>query len=493
MKAPTILQRVSPLTRFVLFGSVLELLYLLLFAIIPVPTSHHVLSPTGSYWPWILAPAQLLVDKTTSYGAGSTIPGINYLLLSLMLITLACFYVYVVVQAFHGSDNVSLTYRWLLVPAVGATIFGISLLFLPALFNNETDNYVVKSLALFSHIVNCALIWALLGTLAPTRRLEGTLLYAWNPLALIELAGNGHNEGFLICSLLLATLFIVRQKGRWYDFLAMVFLGFAISINFIALLFAPILIWFSGQRETKQTSMGQRSMRDISTKSLSPNRIVNQPLLILGLCWRAIVALVIVFTLNLPFWHGSSTFSTITSSFDMQQFLQSPLGIFVIPVRWLFSLLVQTLHLPTTVSSFYSQPTIAADMAVRASAMFIFVLIYFYLLGKVRSIDTLLTSLCVCALGFIVLICGQFWPWYILWALWIIALRRFDALTVSVLLLSCTALLTYPLLSVDNSSIAILQPLLIFGIPLIYLITQVKRSNERMTILNDRRSETTQN
>jgi len=85
------------------------------------------------------------------------------------------------------------------------------------------------------------------------------------------------------------------------------------------------------------------------------------------------------------------------------------------------------------------------------------------------------------------------WPWYMLWTLWIIALRRFDALTISVILLSCTALLTYLLLYVDNLPIAFYQPLLIFGIPLIYLITRLKRSNERITLFYERRSETAKN
>ncbi len=414
---------------------------------------------------------------------------------------------------------------------IGATIFGFTLLFLPALFNNEANSYIFKSLALLSHLINCVLIWALLGNLAPTRRLGGTILYAWNPLALIELAGNGHNEGFLICFLLLTTLLIIQQKGWWYDFWAMVFLGFAFSINFITLLLAPIVICFSVQRKTKQGSKGQQFLDEtwgVPTNPLSPdgerddtlqqgskgqqplggawgvptNPISpdegrgNQTLLIWGhfwgYCWRAIVALTIVFILYLPFWHGSSTFLAITSSFDMQQFIHSPLGVMVIPVRWLYSLLVQILNPTTTISS-YLQPIIAANLTVRASAMFIFALIYFYLLGKVRSIDTFLTSLWLTILGFIILISGQFWPWYVLWALWIVALRRFDALTVSVLLLSYTALLTYPLLYVDNLPIAIYQPLLIFGIPLIYLITQVKRSNERMTLLYDRRSETAKN
>ncbi len=497
MKASTILQRLSPLTRFILLGSVLELLYLLIFTLTPLSTTHTTLSPSGTDWPWILAPEQLLIHKTSSLGIRPADLGFYFLLLTLIFIALASIYLYAVGNAFHTSINIPITSRWLFLPMVGATIFGITLLFLPALFNNEANSYIFKSLALLSHLINCVLIWAFLGKLAPARRLGGTILYAWNPLALIELAGNGHNEGFLICFLLLTTLLIVQQKGWWYDFLAMVFLGFAISINFIALLLAPLYIWFSARRESQQGSKRLLPLGGawgVPTNSLSP--VVgrgNPALFVWGFCWRAIVALTIVFTLYLPFWHGSATFLAITSSFDMQQFIHSPLGVLVIPVRWLFSFLVQILNLPTTISSYPLQPIIAANMTVLASAMFIFALIYFYLLGKVRSIETLLTSLCLATLGFIVLISVQFWPWYVLWALWIVALRRFDALTVSVLLLSCTALLTYPLLYVDNLPIATYQPLLIFGIPLIYLITQVKRSDERKTLLYDRRSETAKN
>jgi len=497
MKASTILQRLSPLTRFILLGSVLELLYLLIFTLTPLSTTHTTLSPSGTDWPWILAPEQLLIHKTSSLGIRPADLGFYFLLLTLIFIALASIYLYAVGNAFHTSINIPITSRWLFLPMVGATIFGITLLFLPALFNNEANSYIFKSLALLSHLINCVLIWAFLGKLAPARPLGGTILYAWNPLALIELAGNGHNEGFLICFLLLTTLLIVQQKGWWYDFLAMVFLGFAISINFIALLLAPLYIWFSVRRESQQGSKGLQPLggtRGVPTNSLSPSvGRGNQALFVWGFCWRAIVALTIVFTLYLPFWHGSATFLAITSSFDMQQFIHSPLGVLVIPVRWLFSFLVQILNVPTTISSYPLQPIIAANMTVLASAMFIFALIYFYLLGKVRSIETLLTSLCLATLGFIVLISVQFWPWYVLWALWIVALRRFDALTVSVLLLSCTALLTYPLLYVDNLPIATYQPLLIFGIPLIYLITQVKRSDERKTLLYDRRSETAKN
>ena len=128
-----------------------------------------------------------------------------------------------------------------------------------ALFNNEANSYIFKSLALFSHLINCVLIWAILSNLAPARRLGGTILYAWNPLALIELAGNGHNDGLLIFFLLLTTLLIIQQKGRWYDFWAMVFLGCAMSMNVIALLFAPMIICFCVLRKTKQAANESRS------------------------------------------------------------------------------------------------------------------------------------------------------------------------------------------------------------------------------------------
>jgi len=92
------------------------------------------------------------------------------------------------------------------------------------------------------------------------------------------------------------------------------------------------------------------------------------------------------------------------------------------------------------------------------------------------GVDVLFSCLSAAILGYVVFVAGVFWPWYILWALWIVALRRFDALSVSVLLLSCTALLTYSLLYLDRWPIALYQPLLIFGIPFVYLIVKRKGS-----------------
>lgn len=226
----------------------------------------------------------------------------------------------------------------------------------------------------------------------------------------------------------------------------------------------------------------------------TPERGRGYYLRLLWVCaWRAIVALITAFVLSFLFQQHNSIFTSIFPFIDMHYFIRSPLGIMAIPVQLLNSFLFHFLYPPTGFSSNYLQAVPTANMAVQASFIYIFVLIYIYLLVRVRSVDSLLTSLCLAALGFLILLPGQFWPWYILCVVWIVALRRFDTLSISALLLSCTALLTYPLLYVDNLQIAIYQPLLIFGIPLIYLMIRLIRSNERKNIFYERRSETAKN
>ena len=67
------------------------------------------------------------------------------------------------------------------------------------------------------------------------------------PLVVIELAGSGHNEGFLLVLLLLATWLYIRyvRTHRLWLFLSMLIVfGLAISTNLLALLLAPLYLWF---------------------------------------------------------------------------------------------------------------------------------------------------------------------------------------------------------------------------------------------------------
>jgi len=474
----------------------LELLYALLCPLFPFQATYPTYPASNINWLVIITSDQSLLSKISVPDIPLNKTGSSPLLLTIVLIALAAIYLITVANAFQTDNNAHFTSRWLILPLFGALTFSVTLLVLTTLFNHDAQNSIDKSIFLLFHLINCLLLWMILSKLAPIRRLGGTLLYAWNPLILIELVSNGHNYVLPIFVLLLTTLCIILNKGHWYELLAMIFLGCASGINVISLLLAPMFIYYCAMGITRQpTSAIASSHRDQSINPTPPTAKSwrnNYSRLLWEFVWRIAVVGITASILYSILWPRGSFYTFITSSFDMQYLMHSPLSIMVLPVQWLNDRIFHILYPSNTLPS-YLQAIPAANMAVQASALFIFFLLYIYLFGKVRSVDSLFTSLCLAILGFLILLAVQFWPWYIIWMLWIVALRRFDALSICIVLFSCTALLSYPLLDVDNQSITLYQPLLIFGIPLIYLITQLARSNERMKLFDDRRSETAKN
>jgi hypothetical protein len=475
----------------------LELLFALLGLLFPFQTSYPTFSQSNMNWFVFITSNQSPISKISVPATSINNTGSDPLLLTLTFIVLAAVYLITVTYAFYASKKVDLTFRWLFLPLIGALTFGITLLVFPKLFNHEMQINLVTSLTLLVHLINCLLVWMILSRLAPTRRLGGTILYAWNPLILIELIGNGYSYGFLIFALLLTTVCIVQDKSRWYELWAMIFLGCAAGLSLISLLLAPMFIYYCATRVSRlRTSVKSYFHEDLGitpTPTSAKSWRNSYTRLLWEFVWRTAVVSLTASILYAIFWPQGSFYASITSIFDMQYLMHSPLSIMVLPVQWLNGRLFHFLYPSNTPASNYLQAIPAANMAVQASAIFIFFLLYIYLFGKLRSVDSLLASLCLAILGFIILLAGQFWPWYILWMLWIVALRRFDALSIGILLFSCTALLTYPLLFMEKWSITMYQPILIFGIPLIYLITQLARSHERMILFDDRRSETAKN
>jgi len=327
--------------------------------------------------------------------------------------------------------------------------------------------FLFKGLALIAHLINSVLVWGILSEIAPSRRILGTLLYAWNPLVVIELAGSGHNEGFFLVLLLLATwLYIryVRTHRLWLLLSMLLVFGLAISTNLLALLLAPLYLWFDMRTERSMSRMVQ------------------------GFCARLGLMLLPAVLISLPFWRGASTFFAVTSAVDIQHFVHSPVGTLAIPIRAFFQFVATVEHFPPLL-----QPVAAADVALRASALFIFVLIYIRLFGNVRhapgsaalqkgrtevmdaemrlpAFDVLFYSCSVAVFWYLILVSGWFWPWYLLWLLWVVVLRRLDAFTIAILILSSTALFLYAFVGFTRGPIATYQAALIFGIPLIYLI-----------------------
>jgi hypothetical protein len=89
-----------------------------------------------------------------------------------------------------------------------------------------------------AHLVSVVLIWHILAAWRPAQQGWGTLLYAWNPVVLIEFAGGAHNDVLMIC-LILAGVYCA-QRGFWRR--ALVALIGAALVKWIAIILLPLYI-----------------------------------------------------------------------------------------------------------------------------------------------------------------------------------------------------------------------------------------------------------
>lgn len=515
-----------------LFACGFELFYLLLIALSPLPGLRLSDSPLSIEWTWTLFPSQILSAVLHPLMTPSSSAWLPSLLLGMLFMAAAIVYAAAIVNIYRSHKDTTPARRYLYLLLGGTVIFGLTLLFQPRLFSDDVFTYIFsgriltvygadplntapiqfphdpllrwvisgrfspniygplwlciasllagisnnpvitllafKATALSAHLLNIVLVWAILSKIAPTRRLIGTALYAWNPLALIELAGSGHSEGVLLSLLLLAILLYVQGREHRYYYASLVVFGLAISANLIVLLLAPLYVWFDLRTEQNTTR------------------------LFWGFTLRTLVMLVPALVISLPFWRGSYTFFAITSAVDMDHFVHAPVGTLAIPIRSLFVAVAQWLHFPA-----FLHPIVAADTTLRASATFIFIMIYTHLFSQVRlapatiagmrysptadqemqlpGFGVLLSSWAIGVFWYMVLVSGWFWPWYILWLFWAIVLRRLDAFTIALLILTETALFLYAFVGFTKDPIATYQAALIFGLPLIYLIVAKSR------------------
>lgn len=522
----------SSVFLLLMLACLLEVLCLGIVALSPLPALHLSETPLEIFWTWTLAPAHLLLAALPALLDSSSI--LPALLLGLMFVGMITIYGLIVALVIRRATAGS--WKWLWFFLGGTLLFGVTLLFLPRLFSDDVftymfsgrilaiykadpmntiplqfpeDPYLIwvingpettnifgplwlsiaallaslsnspvitlllfKGLALLSHLLNCLLVWAILGKLSPGRQVLGTLLYAWNPLILIELAGSGHSEGVLLTLLLLVIWLHLQKGGPLSHIGSLIVFGLAVSVNLIALLLAPLYLWFV-----------VRSQRLISRA-------------LLAFSWRFLVLLIPFIAIMLPYWRGSSTFFAITSAIDMEHFVHSPAGLLALGMRWFFQAVALWWNFPS-----FLQPITAADMTLRSSATFIFILIYLHTFSLVRSaplslanpqsdpdervpgFDALLRAWAWAIFWYLILVSGWFWPWYVLWMFWTIVFRRLDTFSITILLLSGTALFIYPFVGFSRAPLATYQTALIFGIPLVYLIVAhlKQRSVERIS------------
>ncbi|MBX5449545.1 hypothetical protein [Thermogemmatispora sp.] len=345
---------------------------------------------------------------------------------------------------------------------------------LPATSSPTLGLLLLKGLLLLAHLLNTLLIWALLGRLetVPGHRFAGSLLYAWNPLALLALAGDGHSEGLLL-TLLLATLWWLllgeqprssRGTALLSEAAALVTLGLAIALSPLALPLWPLLVGFSLWQRARRADAWSWGGR------------------LWAWGWRLLLPAGVVLVLALPLWRGAGSYLALMAASGWTSFARSPLALLVPPLRWLYTPLAVLLDSPR-----HRQPSQPAELTVKGTALFCSALLFIWLMVRMRSwlrarsecppgdlsATTALSSLIsgwLLALGiWLLLLSFNFWPWYVLPVVGLATLRRPDAVSRSALVFSLTALLSCALLGISSALGLALVGLLIFAPPLVYL------------------------
>ena len=96
--------------------------------------------------------------------------------------------------------------------------------------------FIFKVASLIIHMANCYLVGRI------TKSNKYILTYGLNPLVLLELLSNVHNDIYLLCFVLLSLYYLIRKKKKGLSFL---FLALSIAIKFSTILLVPFILIYA--------------------------------------------------------------------------------------------------------------------------------------------------------------------------------------------------------------------------------------------------------
>lgn len=322
----------------------------------------------------------------------------------------------------------------LLAPLAGSNIWGYIVSF--------------RIVGLAFHLGSAALVWYILGRLRPQDQVAGTIFYAWNPLALIEFAGNGHNDAGLVFFLLAAIAAVVAPKRRLW--LIALFLALSVLTKFITLLIIPaylVLLWHT----TPATPTGWRQKGRL-----------------LALGQTALVALLTSAILWAPFADALRHPLFLLDSSAASKYDNSLLQ----TVYWGLSNAF-TLVLPA------DQGRAVANFLVLTTGRIIFVLLWALLTWRSRTEAAWLRGTFWILFAYLVLATPWFWPWYVTWIVGLAPLVGGRRSTAAALTFSASVLVLYIIwgnqLPFDRGGISPLYSVVTFGLPLFVLWLQLRQ------------------
>jgi hypothetical protein len=335
-----------------------------------------------------------------------------------------------------------------------------------------------KGLALACYLACVLIVAVLLLRVAPKRALSGTLLFAWNPLILLEGVANGHND-LLLMVFILGGLWALSQAEsfgdshsndplrRWaFGALGVVLLWLAVLVKFVPILLIPFFFLYLLSKEKgwrDRLGLGFFLLALIALVTIQYYRFfwqwpeVSYTFTRRGEMFRMSVPSVILIQLkqnmeNLPFLRDTANFVVnlyqslgIQPSDPTKQI--GPLEVAQAIAGWPFLAtfgLAYLIVLIRTAYAFFRTPRQEESPAPKNFREKLYHLILGpQSTGEENHWQILLTTSFNVLMLYLLLANFWFWPWYLIWPVALIALVGNKRLLIPLILASCAGELSH--------------------------------------------------
>src|ERR671934_246259 len=102
----------------------------------------------------------------------------------------------------RGGRTVSQKQAVLMLGAASAVLYAVTAVAQRRWLNDSADGNASLSrlVVVAASLGSALLIWKILGDVRPGHQFVGTLAYLWNPLIVVEVATEGHNDSLVVFS-----------------------------------------------------------------------------------------------------------------------------------------------------------------------------------------------------------------------------------------------------------------------------------------------------
>lgn len=226
--------------------------------------------------------------------------------------------------------------------------------------------FLFKLIEMAAMLGSAALIWRILALVRPQDQLAGTVAFLWNPVVLVELTGEGHNDGLMV---LFALLGLYATLRAWTSG-GMAASALGVAVKYLPVLFIPAQLVYLCRTT------------------------VDRPRLVIRVVLGLAISAALMVLLFAPFW-GPDTFSGLTRSSGGGPW----------PV-W-----------PTISGLLYSalQGALPAVDTASAKTLLVGALFGGYFLFqslRVRNAQDLVQAVANIAFVYMLVVSAVYWPWY---------------------------------------------------------------------------------